>query len=154
VFKNKIENLLGTTIKSFQCDGGTKFKPLMTQFPSITFRLSCPYTPEQNGLAERKHRHIVELGLASIPMEYWDLVFESVVFVINCIPSASNSISSFEALFHNRSNYKFFHVLGCACYPFLRPYMQTKLQPRLERCVFLGYSQVHKGYYCLDLSTK
>jgi hypothetical protein len=81
-------------------------------------------------------------------------VFESVVFVINRIPSASNNISPFEALFQNRPNYKFFHVLGCACYPLLRPYMQTKLQPRSEWCVFLGYSQVHKGYYCLDPSTK
>jgi hypothetical protein len=38
--------------------------------------------------AERKYRHIVELGLASIfhasiPMEYWDLVFESVVFTLS-----------------------------------------------------------------------
>jgi hypothetical protein len=65
-FKNKVENLLGTSIKSFQCDDGTKFKPLMHQFPKINFKITCPYTPEQNSHIKRKHLHIVELSLAAM----------------------------------------------------------------------------------------
>ncbi|GJS09734.1 zinc finger, CCHC-type containing LTR copia-type gag-polypeptide [Tanacetum coccineum] len=43
-------------------------------------RLSCPYTPQQNGRAERKHRHLVETGLAMlfhahVPASYWLCTF-------------------------------------------------------------------------------
>jgi hypothetical protein len=84
-FKTRVENLLCQKTRTLQCDGGTEFKPIMQMYPEITFQVSCPYTPEQNGLAERKHRHIVELRLAtmfnaSIPLIYWDQIFESIIF--------------------------------------------------------------------------
>ncbi|KAJ1704569.1 hypothetical protein LUZ63_004348 [Rhynchospora breviuscula] len=158
VFKSKVENLLACKIQTMQCDGGTEYKPIMAQFPEITFQMSCPYTPEQNGLAERKHKHIVELGLAtmfhaSLPMKYWDYIFESMVFIINRLPSTANDLSPFEQLFKIKPDYKFLHVLGCACYPLLRPYTHNKLEPRSEKCAFLRYSQTHKGYYCLHISS-
>jgi hypothetical protein len=80
----------------------------MKQFPEITFHISCPYTPEQNGLAERKHRHVVELGLAnmshvSISLQFWDYIFESMVYVINRLPSVpTGDISPFEKLFKGK----------------------------------------------------
>jgi hypothetical protein len=119
---------------------------LQSLYPSITFRLSCPYIPEQNGLAERKHRHIIESGLATMyhahmPLIYWDWVFESINFVINRLPSSHMSpISPFEQLFHKPPDYQFLHTIGCACYPLLRPYNANKLQPCSEQCVFMGYS--------------
>jgi Reverse transcriptase (RNA-dependent DNA polymerase)/gag-polypeptide of LTR copia-type len=158
-FRIRVENLLSTKIKKVQCDGGTEFKPLMRLHPDITFQISCPHTPQQNGLAERKHRHIVELGLAnlfhaSIPLHYWDYIFESVVFVINRLPSTTTgSISPFEKLFKQQPDYNFLHTLGCSCFPLLRPFTDHKLEPRSEKCVFLGYSTVYKGYYCLHQDT-
>jgi hypothetical protein len=38
---------------------------------------------------------------------------------------------------------------GCACWPNLRPYNNRKLQFRSKQCVFLGYSNLHKGFKCL-----
>jgi Reverse transcriptase (RNA-dependent DNA polymerase)/gag-polypeptide of LTR copia-type/GAG-pre-integrase domain len=159
-FKQKVEMLLSHKICVVQCDGGTEYKPLQSQFPEITFHISCPYTPEQNGLIERKHRHVVELSLASmyhasIPLEYWDTIFESTLFVINRLPTVSNySVSPFEKLFHQVPEYQYLHTLGCECFPLLRPYNQHKLQPRSESCVFMGYSALHKGYKCLHLPTQ
>jgi hypothetical protein len=124
-FKAKFENLLSSSIKIIQCDGGTEFKPLMTQHPSITFRVSCPYTPEQNGVMERKHRHVVELALAtmaqaSIPHSYWDHIFESIVFLINILPTkVLNFTSHYQTLFGTTPDYSFFKILGCLCYPWL-----------------------------------
>jgi hypothetical protein len=156
-FKVSVENLLSATIKTIQCDGGTEFKPLLTQYPAITFHISRPFTPEQNGLAERKHRHVVELNLAtmfhaSIPLSFWDVIFESVLFVINRLPRLSTSKQSpFQILFNQEPDYQFLKVIGCECFPLLRSYANHKLQPRSESCVFLGYSSHHKWYCRLHL---
>lgn len=44
----------------------------------------------------------------------------------------------------------FLRTFGCACWPNLRPYNNRKLQFRSRRCVFLGYSNLHKGFKSLD----
>jgi hypothetical protein len=51
-FKSQVENLFSTNIKILQTDGGTEFKPLTHLFPQIIHQVSCPYTPQQNGVAE------------------------------------------------------------------------------------------------------
>ena len=66
-FQKLVENQFSRTIKAFQVDGGTeftnlKFKHHLVQC-GIQQRLSCPYTPNQNGTAEHKHRHITETEL-------------------------------------------------------------------------------------------
>ncbi|BBH01204.1 transposable element gene [Prunus dulcis] len=72
-----VENLFSTKIKALQTDGGGEYTShifhnfLVTH--GIDHRISCPHHPEQNGLAERKHRHIVDTGLtllahASMPL--------------------------------------------------------------------------------------
>jgi hypothetical protein len=45
------------------------------------------------------------------------------------------------------------HIFGCACWPNLRPYNKHKLQFRSKQCVFLGYSNLHKDFKCLDISS-
>jgi Reverse transcriptase (RNA-dependent DNA polymerase) len=158
-FKALVENLFSTTIKTLQIDGGTEFLPIIRTHPQIQFHVSCPYTPQQNGLVERKHRHIVELSLATmfhaqIPLQYWPDVFESVTFIINRLPSAALSFHiPFQCLFQKQPDYQFFKVLGCRCYPYTRPYSSHKLSPRSKPCVFIGYSSIYKGYKCLDLTT-
>ena len=65
LFKTQVENQFQTTIKKLQSDWGGEYRPF-TEFLNqcgIIFRHSCLYTHHQNGLVERKHRHIVEMGL-------------------------------------------------------------------------------------------
>jgi len=66
-FKSLVENLFSCSIKQLQTDNGgeyvsTAFKQF-TDTHGILHRFTCPYTSEQNGISERKHRHITETGL-------------------------------------------------------------------------------------------
>lgn len=57
-----------------------------------------------------------------------------------------------ESLFQTKPHYPFLNVFGCLCFPYLRPYNNHKLSLRSSPCLFLGYSNLHKGYKCLDSS--
>jgi len=145
-------------IKAVQTDWGGEFRPL-TQFlhsVGIHHRLICPHTHHQNGVIERKHRHIVEIGLtllsqSSLPLKFWDHAFHTAVYLINRLPTSVVPHSvPYSLIFHKDPNYHFLRVFGCACYPHTRPYNHHKLAFCSTSCTFLGYSSCHKGYKCLD----
>src|SRR5690606_6758572 len=80
MFQRLVENQFSAKIGVFQCDGGGEFTNtrLISHLKDsgIQQYISCPYTLQQNGLAERKHRHVTELGLsmlfqAKLPQKYW-----------------------------------------------------------------------------------
>jgi len=122
----------------------------------IAHHVSCPHAHQQNGSAERKHRHIVEMGLsllahASLPLKFWDETFSTTVFLINWLPSKVISDEThFEHLLGRQPDYSFLRTFGCAVSPNLRYYNSRKLQFRSKQCVFLRYSNLHKGFRCLD----
>jgi histone deacetylase 1/2 len=64
-FQAHVERLLKTKIISVQSDWGGEYHNLNTFFQKlgISHRVSYPHTHQQNGVAKRKHRHIVETGL-------------------------------------------------------------------------------------------
>jgi Reverse transcriptase (RNA-dependent DNA polymerase)/gag-polypeptide of LTR copia-type/GAG-pre-integrase domain len=158
LFKSQVENTLQHKIKTLRIDGGTEYKPLQRLFPQINYQITCPYTPQQNGTAERKHRHIVELSLAtmahaSIPLTFWDEIFASIVYLINRLPSSSHHVIPFQTLFKKIPDYSHLRILGCLCFSYTRPYNSHKLEPRSMPCVFIGYAHPTKGYKCLHLPT-
>ncbi|MCH93963.1 retrovirus-related pol polyprotein from transposon tnt 1-94, partial [Trifolium medium] len=139
-------------------DGGGEFRPLTKYLTDqgIIHRLTCPHTHHQNGLVERKHRHLVETGLtllsqAQLPMKFWDHAFVTAAFLINRIPTpVLHNKSPYFVLLNKQPDYKSLKIFGCACFPFLRPYHSIKLAYRSQECVFLGYSSTYKGYKCLS----
>ncbi|PRQ16309.1 putative RNA-directed DNA polymerase [Rosa chinensis] len=159
-FKLLVENQFDTKIKSLRCDNGGEYTSAVFQsFLSnngIAQQFSCPHTPEQNGMAERKHRHLIELtrtlfAQSSLPFKYWVEIVQTSVYLINRLPSSSlHFISPFEQLFNTAPDYNFLRAYGCLCFPWLKPYAAHKLDFRSRKCVFLGYSLYQKGYRCLD----
>ncbi|GJV61904.1 retrovirus-related pol polyprotein from transposon TNT 1-94 [Tanacetum coccineum] len=162
-FIKLVQTQFSTKIKVFQSDGGTEFVNHTVRKifeDNGTFhRLSCPYTPQQNGRAERKHRHIVETGLAMlfhahVPASYWVDAFSSAAYIINRLPTkVLDNHSPFELLYSRLPNYNNFRAFGCLVYPYLRDYSAHKLAPRSIPCIFIGYNPQYKGYKCLDPET-
>ncbi|CAL5378802.1 unnamed protein product [Camellia sinensis] len=126
------------------------------QSHGIHHQHSCPHTPSQNSVAERKHLHITETAIAllhqsSLPLTYWFDVVAAATYLINRLPStALSNCSLFEKLFQKPPNYSHLMVFGCLCYPWLKPYSHHKLAPKSTACVFLGYHPSVKGYRCLN----
>lgn len=69
-FQLQVENQYNQKIAIFQSDGGGEFinKSLTDHFAATEIKqiVSRPHTPEQNGIAERRHRHITEIGLSML----------------------------------------------------------------------------------------
>ena len=111
----------------------------------VVHHISCPYTLEQNGLAERKHRHLIETTItllqhAHIPFSFWTYVVHIASYLINRMPSTVlDNKSPFEVLFEDVSVISHLRIFGRACFPLLRTYLTNKLQPKTSMCVFLGY---------------
>lgn len=161
-FHAHVERLLGTKIKCVQSDWGGEYQKIHNTFfrsLGIAHRVSCPHTHQQNGSAERKHRHIIETGLtllahAHVPLKFWDDAFLTAAYLINRMPTrVIDNKTPIERLFHTTPNYSMLRIFGCACWPNLRPYNKHKLSFRSKECVFIGYSALHKGYKCLDIDT-
>lgn len=94
-FHALVVNHFKTTIKFLQSNGGGEFMSgLFKKFlesHGILHLVSCPYTPQQNGLAERKNRHIIEtavtlLGAAFLPQSFWVHACSHAIFLINRMP--------------------------------------------------------------------
>jgi len=159
-FQNLVERQFNCKILKVQSDWGGEYQTLNSFFRRIGIEhyVSCPHAHKQNGAAERKHRHIIEIGLsllahASMPLKFWDEAFLTVVFLINRLPSkVTQNTTPHERLLCKTPDYSFLRTFGCACWPNLRPYNTKKLQFRSKQCVFLGYSNSHKGFKCLDPS--
>ena len=160
-FQKFSKNQYSSRIKVFQSDGGTEFTStcFKTHLRNSGIHHPCPYTPAQNGRAERKRRHVTETGLAllfysHLSPHFWVDTFSTAAYIINRLPTPLlGGKSPFELLYGYTSHYDNFHPFGCHVYPYLHDYMANKLSPCSTPCIFLGYSPTHKGFRCLDPTT-
>jgi histone deacetylase 1/2 len=160
-FQSMVERQFNCKILVVQSDWGGEYQTLNSFFTclGIAHHVSCPHAHQQNGSAERKHRHIVEVGLSLLahvvmPLKFWGEAFLTSVFLINRLPSrVIGNDTPYEHLFNKIPDYSFLRTFGCAVWPNLRPYNSRKLEFRSKRCVFLGYSNIHKGFKCLEPSS-
>jgi histone deacetylase 1/2 len=124
-FQTYVEKQFDRKIKAIQSDWGGEYRRLNTYFHKIgiNHRVACPHTHQQNGSIERKHRHIVEVGLSllahsNLPMIYWEDAFQTATYIINRLPTpVLNQKSPFEILYNKIPDYRFMRVFGCACWP-------------------------------------
>lgn len=115
--------------------------------------------PQQIGSAERKHMHIVDMGLTLLAhshalTKYSDFAFETAVYLISKLLTQSLCFSSPYQILHGTShNYQFIRVFGWLWFPYLKPYTIDKLDFQSHPCVFLCYPSNYFGYRCLNSLT-
>lgn len=159
-FRNFVEKSLNAKICCVQCDWGWEYQPLdpFLAKHGIEIRHPCPQVHTHNGRTERKHRHIIQLGLAmlahaNIPLSFWWNSFTIAIFIINTLPTlVLENLSPFQKMYNRVPDYKFLKVFGYSVYSHLYPYSHHKIKFRYAKCLFLGYSVVHKGYKFLHHS--
>ncbi|GKC91519.1 putative RNA-directed DNA polymerase [Tanacetum coccineum] len=125
----------------------------------ILHQTSCPYTPQQNGIAERKHRHLLNVGRAlmfqgGIPLNMWTECILTVVYLINRLPSfVLSGKSPYELVFNIEPNLSHLKTFGCLCFSTVL-IDSKKFSSRFEKPVFIGYSNDKKGYKLFSLESK
>ena len=159
VFYAEIKNQFHTSIKIFRSDNAreylsTDFQNFMTTY-GILHQISCAYTPQQNGIAERKNRHFVDTARTllihmHVPVFFWDVAILTACYLINCMPSSmSHDQIPFSILFLRDFLYVLPpRVFGCTYFVYQSGPIHDKLSPRSIKCIFLGYSRSQKGYRC------
>ncbi|XP_070053441.1 uncharacterized protein [Nicotiana tomentosiformis] len=157
-FCAEIKNQFGVSFRIFRSDNAleylsSQFQQFMTS-QRIIHQTSCPYTPLQNGIAERKNRHIIEtrtlLIESRVPLRFWGDAVLTTCYLINRMPSSPiKDQIPHSVLFPQSPLYSLSpRVFGSTCFVHNLAPRKDKLAPRALKCVFLGYSRVQKGYRC------
>ena len=127
----------------------------------ILHQPSCAYTPQQNGVAERKNRHLIETTRTfllhhHVSFRFWVESVLAACYLINRIPSSvlQHQIPH-SLLFPDQLLYILPpRVFGCTCFVHNLSPSQDKLSTRSIKYIFLGYSRLQKGYRCYSPHTR
>ncbi|KAG8480196.1 hypothetical protein CXB51_024912 [Gossypium anomalum] len=143
----------GKQIKYLRTDNGLEFCSdefnRLCKSEGIVRHLTVRHTPQQNNVAERMNRTIMEkvrciLSNANLPKSFWAEAASTGCFLINRSPSVviEKKIPQ-EVWSGNPANYSDLKIFGCPAYAHVN---NGKLEPRSIKCVFLGYKASVKGY--------
>ncbi|GJU06904.1 ribonuclease H-like domain-containing protein, partial [Tanacetum coccineum] len=148
-------------IKVFRSDNGTEFVnqsvSKLCSDKGIIHQTSCVYTPQQNGIAERKHRHLLNVARSfmfqgGIPLKMWTECILTATYLINILlSSVLNGKSPYEMIYKKCPTLSHLRVIGCLCFAIIVN-NNDKFSSRSEKCVMIGYSNLKKEYrlYSLD----
>ncbi|GJR21169.1 NSP-interacting kinase 1-like protein [Tanacetum coccineum] len=118
------------------------------------------YTPQQNEVVERKHRHLLDTARdikihANLPNKFWGDFVLAATYLINKMPmKILDWKSPFEVLHGIIPSFEHLRTIGCLCYAAVTKPYKDKFKPRGNRCVMIGYPPGQKGYKLYDLHTK
>lgn len=134
---------------NIRSDKGTEFINSILQnylhTSGIIHQMSCPYTPQQNGVVERKHQHILGVAgslmlQANLPKSFWGDCILTAVHLINLLHIQQLKFKSlYELLYDKLPDYSTQRVFGCLCYIPDVTSAPDKFNPRGLKCIFLGY---------------
>ena len=150
------EKLSGHRLRTLRTDNGGEFTS--TEFENylksegVKHELTVPKTPEQNGVAERLSRTLVEavraiLVQSKLPPTFWVEALSTPVYLHNRSPTKSvANMTPFEASTGVKPDVKHLKSFGCIVYAHIPKDERKKLDPKAKKCVLLCYGTETKGY--------
>ena len=154
-----VETEIGSAVKCLRTDNGLEF--LSKEFDDfckgkgIRRHRTVPLNPQQNGVAERVNRTVMErvrcmLATSGMDKRFSGEAAATAVKLMNKCPASSlNGDTPDFKWYGGHGDYSKLKVFGCKAYAHLR---QSKLDARALKCVFLGYQDGVKGYrlWCIE----
>ncbi|GJY88723.1 zinc finger, CCHC-type containing protein, partial [Tanacetum coccineum] len=152
VFKLEVELQQGSLIKKFRTDkGGEYMDTLYFQSVSIIHEMITPYTPQKNGISERKNRVLKEmvnsmLSYSGLNQGFWGEAMLTTCCLLNRVPTKRNMITPYELLTKRQPNLNYLRVWGCRAVVRLPDPKLKTLGERGIECIFVGYAEHSKAF--------
>ena len=152
-FQNEVENQLNKRIKILRSDRGGEY--LSHEFQDhlrscgIIAQLTPPRTPQHNGVAERRNRTLLDMVRSmmirtTLPISFWGYALKTAARVLNLVPTKKVSKTPYEIWHGKVPKLAYLKIWGCEAYVYREA--QDKLEPKSERCYFVGYPTDSFGY--------
>ncbi len=151
-------------LKALRTDNGGEY--LSNEFKSylekhgIQHQLTIAYTPQQNGVAERMNRTLMDvvrslLQTAQLDKKFWAEALSTAVYIRNRVVSRSlpNNVTPYHRWYGKTPDVSHFRVFGCKCWYVLPKTRVRKLDARSKRGLMMGYSTQSKGYKIWDIES-
>ncbi|GJX19044.1 zinc finger, CCHC-type containing protein [Tanacetum coccineum] len=152
VFKTEVELQQGSQIKRLRTDrGGEYIDTLYFQSVGIIHETTAPYTPQQNGISERKNRVLKEmvnsmLSYSGLSQGFWGEAMLTACYFLNRVPNKRNRITPYELWTKKKPNLNYLRVWGCRAVVRLPDPKLKTLGERGIECIFVGYADHSKAF--------
>ncbi|KAG7544127.1 GAG-pre-integrase domain [Arabidopsis thaliana x Arabidopsis arenosa] len=163
-FKNQMERETGESLVCLRTDrGGEYMSNEFIQFceeAGISRQLTTAFTPQQNGVAERKNRTIMEmvrsiLNEKEVPQRFWPEAVIWAVHVLNRSPTSVLKEKTPEEMWSGvKPTVDYFRVFGCLAHVHVPDQKRKKLDDKSIMCVLIGVSKESKGYRLYNPATE
>ena len=162
-FRVLVEKEAGRLIQCLRSDRGGEYNSQefieYCENAGIKRQLTAPYTPQQNGVCERKNRTIMNmvrsvLKQSSVPKSFWPEAVAWSIHVLNKCPSSALNKTPEEAWCVKKPAVHYFKVFGCIAFVHVPDQKKAKLEDKGEKCVLLGISEESKAYKLYNPVTK
>ena len=122
----------------------------------IKHELTTPHTPQQNGIAERLNRTLVEgvramLADSKLTHRFWAEALSTMVYLRNRSPTkALGGVTPHDAWSGSKPSVHHLRIFGFNAYAHVPRVQRRKLDSKTRRCILLGYGTEQKGYRLFD----
>nr|GFC49631.1 retrovirus-related Pol polyprotein from transposon TNT 1-94 [Tanacetum cinerariifolium] len=126
----------------------------------ISHETSVAFSPQQNGVVERRNRTLIEVArtiliYAQAPLFLWAMVVATACFTQNrSIIRLRHGKTPYELLHNKLPGLSFFHVFGALCYLTNDSEKLGKLQPKADNGIFIGYALTKKAFRIYNSRTR
>jgi transposase InsO family protein len=148
-FLRRAQNEFGLTIKKIRSDNGTEFKNSQIEGfleeEGIKHEFCSPYTPQQNGVVERKNITLLDMAWTMLDEyktlgRFWAEVINTAYYSINRLYlHRILKKTSYELLTGKKPNVSYFRVFGSKCFILIKRGRNSKFAPKAVEGFLLGY---------------